>query len=106
MNVNDNTHRILNRDDAAGYLGISPTALDRLTRKGCISYIEMPSSGQGGRPSRKWTIRDLNEFIDSRRRRSEPPAPPSAGRKRARRAPLPQYDSAADVLASLEGVER
>jgi predicted ArsR family transcriptional regulator len=62
------THKLLEREEAADYLGISTTALDRHTRRGHIAYIEMPSTGKAGRPTRKWTIRDLNDFIDSRRR--------------------------------------
>lgn len=96
-----NSYRLLDRNEAAEYLGISATVLGRLTRKGYIAYIDAPSSGKAGRPTRKWTIRDLNDFIDSRRRRAGTPtiSVEAKPRRRRGRASLKlQYATAAEVL--------
>lgn len=67
LTMND-LHKLLRRKAAAEYIGVSTTTLDRLTSRGCIAYISVPSSGKAGKPSRAWTVGDLNDFIDSRRR--------------------------------------
>ena len=99
--MQNNTYRLLDRNAAADYLGISATALDRLTRKGYIAYIEAPSSGKVGRITRKWTIGDLNEFIDSRRRRvsSSLETTPRPRRRSVSTAADLQNSSAAEILA-------
>lgn len=103
--MQNNTYKLLDRNAAADYLGISATALDRLTRKGYIAYIEAPSSGKVGRPTRKWTIGDLNEFINSRRRRVTPPTTtvPRPRRRKSSAAVDLQNSSAADILAMGKG---
>lgn len=93
-----NSHTLLGRKEAAEYIGVSATVLDRLTRKGCIAYIEAPSSGKVGRPSRKWTVGDLNEFIDSCRRRATPVQNEAAPPRRKKKVALERL-SAADILA-------
>lgn len=48
--MND-SHKLLRRKAAAEYIGVSTTTLDRLTSRGCIAYISVPSSGKAGKPS-------------------------------------------------------
>ena len=95
---------ILDRNEAAEYIGVSPTVLDKLTRRGQIAFIDFPSSGVVGRPSRKWTKEDLDEFIASHRRRIEPQESAKPVRSRPKRtAPRRTCEtSAAAVLESLE----
>lgn len=65
---NNEAVQIVRREAAAKYIGVSPTVLDRLTRKGCIPYIEFPSTGKVGRPVRKWALADLDAFIAEHRK--------------------------------------
>lgn len=65
---NNEAVQIVRREAAAKYIGVSPTVLDRLTRKGCIPYIEFPSTGKVGRPVKKWALADLDAFIAEHRR--------------------------------------
>lgn len=98
-------YRLLERKEAAEYLGMSTTVLDRLTRKGYIAYIETPSSGKVGRPTRKWTTEDLNDFIDQRRRRATPKQAqkPAHKRRNKRNAIDLQASSAVAILAASKG---
>lgn len=95
---------ILDRNEAAEYIGVSPTVLDKLTRRGQIAFIDFPSSGTVGRPSRKWTREDLDDFIEAHRRRINPQEAVKAVRSRTRRkaSTRAKETSAAAVLRDLE----
>lgn len=95
-----NPYRLLNRAEAAEYLGISTTVLDRLTRAGHIAYIETPSTGKAGRPCHRWTVGDLNAYIDSNRKTAVPQTPAAVKGKRKR--PV----SAESAAAILKGGKR
>lgn len=106
MTVN---HVILERQEAADYIGVSATVLDRLTRRGYIAYVEWPSTGKAGRPTRKWTVADLDAFIASRRRIATPPpaaeAPKTPARAKRRGVQRTAPASATAILKAMEGGE-
>lgn len=55
------------KPEAADMLGISEATLERLSRKGAIAVVRVPSTGKVGRPRNMYAVADLQRFIESQR---------------------------------------
>lgn len=93
--------------EAAAMLGISRATLDRLTARGMLPVVIMPSSGKVGRPRNMYAVKDLERFIDSHTKVSSAHMPaaaaPAARPSRPRR---PRGGSARAILEAATGGDR
>ncbi|WEV52957.1 helix-turn-helix domain-containing protein [Bifidobacterium sp. ESL0704] len=58
---------LASKPEAADMLGISEATLERLSRKGAIAVVQVPSTGKVGRPRNMYAVADIQHFIDSQR---------------------------------------
>lgn len=64
--ANGITPALLNKEQAAIYLGVSRATLERLVSLGNIPVVRMPGTGTAGRPRNMYAVAALDRFIDQR----------------------------------------
>jgi hypothetical protein len=91
--------RILNRREAAGYLGISQKSVILLEAQGALVRVALIAGPSKGRRRALYDIADLDRLVEQRKQRHRQAAPMS--RPRRRRPEAPPRRRRADCLPRL-----
>ena len=89
---------LASRSEAATIFGVAEVTIDRLTARGELPVIKMPSTGKVGRPRNMYAVADLERFIESLRTYEDRPSQASARPHRSHGV----HHSAREALRAVE----